>query len=400
MRRLNRYALLLTAAFLTAPLQAQDDTLQPPSKKEWGEIVERSQRKAIPEDEAPDVVLEEDELRVTLYDIRDLVLDLAPSSHSLPKSLEGEYVDRLDTEHAKELKTALDGLTNAVRRHVGPPMDSKANPLGVQIIEDRLLVVSGTEQQHEWVKSFLLRLRRGGTAMVKVETRCIEIPRGALAALGAKTPPMGAVGPEHEAVVATVLQNAFQKKEGWELTSSPQLVVHPLRKATLSLVNQMAYVKEWRVTMVQPEATLIADPVIDVIEEGFSFDYVVTPLPGDRYAVDVEFWRAAVERPIETRKVRVATDPATDNTISIPVVTRMTIESTFTAASGKAIAFVTPANDQDRDLLVWIQVSPIRMPGGGGRIQALGYASDESPSPEGPRVEVEPPVEPAPSDGR
>ncbi len=397
MKRLNRYALLLTAAFLAAPLQAQDDTLQPPSKKAWGELVERSQRRAIPEDEAPDVVLEADELRVALYDIQDLVQDMAPSAFLLPESLEGEYVDRLDAEHKKEVDAALSGLARAVRDHVVPPMDQKENPLGVQVVESRLLVVSGTAKQHEWVKSFLLRLRRGGTAMVKVETRCIEIPRGALAKLGAETPPMGAVGPEHERVVATVLQNASQKKEGWTLTSSPQLVLRPLHEATLSVVNQMAYVKEWRVTMVQPEATLIADPVIDVIQEGYSFDFLVTPLPGERYAVDVEFWRAAVDRPIETRKVRVATDPATDNTISIPVVTRMTIESTFTAASGKAIAFVTPANDEDRDLLVWIQVSPITVPGVVQRFRSLGYASDESQAPEEPADEVS---EPAPSDGR
>lgn len=354
-------ALLLALASLCflAPGFAQEkegDSLEVPSEAQWQELAGSSERKPVQGPLDPESASAKQERFLTLYDVRDLVDELAsPAQKSATPDAEPSSQSAEAARKAAHAQ-ALQLLQGAVQNHIQPPLG--AGGAALHATNEHVLVLNGTAAQHEWMQSFCLRLRRDGLSLVKVETRCVEIPRDALRSLGLDTPPMGAVQPEHEVAIAQVLANA-DRKEGWKLIARPEVLLHPLSQGSVAILDEFAYIKEWQVTMVQPKRTLIADPVIDVIQEGYTFEFTVTPVPENQYAVAMKFRRATVERPIETRKVRVATDPASESEISIPVVTRMTIESTFTAAKGKAIAFVTPANDSDRDLVVWLRVTSI-----------------------------------------
>ncbi len=105
---------------------------------------------------------------------------------------------------------------------------------------------------------------------------------------------------------------AVEKSERTEIVSSPRILVSNTGRANLTFLNQVAYVKDFDVEIAQ--AASIADPIVDVVEEGVILD--VRPIvSADRRFITIELRPtiAQLTRPIE----EVVTTLGSQNSVTI-----------------------------------------------------------------------------------
>jgi len=91
---------------------------------------------------------------------------------------------------------------------------------------------------------------------------------------------------------------AVEKSERTEIVSSPRVLISNTGRANLTFLNQVAYVKDFDVEIAQ--AASIADPIVDIVEEGVILD-VRPVVSADRRFVTLELRPtiAQLTRPIE-----------------------------------------------------------------------------------------------------
>ena len=134
--------------------------------------------------------------------------------------------------------------------------------------------------------------------------------------------------------------------------TSPRLTVFNGQKASMSVVNQVPYIKDWKVTIVEPGPQEIADPTIDVLQEGFVANMRATALATDVYGLDLAFEVSKLERPMQTRKMRISATSDREVEIGLPAVMTINFESKLILADGASAAFTTASPEKDRDLAI------------------------------------------------
>jgi hypothetical protein len=97
-----------------------------------------------------------------------------------------------------------------------------------------------------------------------------------------------------------LILRAISKSERIELVTAPRITVHNTSRANLSVLNQVAYIKDFDVEIAQ--AASIADPIVEVIQDGVILD-VRPVVSADRRFVTLELRPtiALLKRPIEER---------------------------------------------------------------------------------------------------
>lgn len=97
-----------------------------------------------------------------------------------------------------------------------------------------------------------------------------------------------------------LILRAISKSERIELVTAPRITVHNTSRANLSVLNQVAYIKDFDVEIAQ--AASIADPIVEVIQDGVILD-VRPVVSADRRFVTLELRPtiAELKRPIEER---------------------------------------------------------------------------------------------------
>jgi len=97
-----------------------------------------------------------------------------------------------------------------------------------------------------------------------------------------------------------LILRAISKSERIELVTAPRITVHNTSRANLSVLNQVAYIKDFDVEIAQ--AASIADPIVEVIQDGVILD-VRPVVSADRRFVTLELRPtiAQLVRPIEER---------------------------------------------------------------------------------------------------
>jgi Flp pilus assembly secretin CpaC/tetratricopeptide (TPR) repeat protein len=109
-----------------------------------------------------------------------------------------------------------------------------------------------------------------------------------------------------------LILRAVSKSERIELVTAPRIVVHNAARGNLSVLNQVAYVQDFDIEIAQ--AASIADPIIDVIQDGVILD-VRPVVSADRRYITLEMRPtiAQLKRPIAEKP----TSTGTQNTVNI-----------------------------------------------------------------------------------
>jgi len=92
------------------------------------------------------------------------------------------------------------------------------------------------------------------------------------------------------------------RPDGTVLTA-PRLTAYAGQRADMQIVNQTAFIQDFDVETV--EGSLVADPIIGVLNEGSFLQFVVLPVAGhgDEAAVGLRLTSTAARKPIDTREV-------------------------------------------------------------------------------------------------
>src|SRR5262245_44210280 len=156
-----------------------------------------------------------------------------------------------------------------------------------------------------------------------------------------------------------IILRATEKSERAELVTAPRLLVHSAERATLSVTNQFAYVSGYGVEIAQ--AASIADPQIDVIQDGAILD-VRPVVSADRKFVKLELrpTLATLLLPIEQRVVGVGN--GTPVTIQFPKLAIRKVRTTVNIPDGGTLLLGGQSIDERRNEsagVPWLRNLPV-----------------------------------------
>jgi len=127
---------------------------------------------------------------------------------------------------------------------------------------------------------------------------------------------------------------AVQKYERVNTVTAPKLVVTNTQRANITVINHVAYVKDFDVEIAQ--AAVIADPIVDVVREGVILDVRPT-ISSDRRFVTLELRPtvATLVRPIRTFTTTLGTGAAV--TFEVPELRKQSLKTTVVMPDGSTL---------------------------------------------------------------
>jgi len=202
--------------------------------------------------------------------------------------------------------------------------------------------------QHLWLEQFLnLQRTDGGAWHAMVEGRIYRMPPGMLARM--KLTGSATLLPDAAAIER---QRKLLEDARAELVSAPQLTTLPGQRGNLSVLNEVAYVKEYELHVIEPGNVEILDPVVEVIQEGLLMEVRVLQVSEGLYGLELTCTNAELERPIPTKKVRPSPLFASEVEIGQPVVHTAKVNATVRLADGSGVLLVAAGSDESREIAV------------------------------------------------
>lgn len=307
---------VITAVLVLQPLAlAQDengttDTLEPPTAEGWTEI---TAAKGTPKPTAQD-------LELVVYDVSDLV---DPMIRNSVLEVGGADEGRTPAQLEEERSAMRKYLFEDVRRWISPPL---AEVETLTMTKGGALVANLRPAAHTWLKSFLELQRRDLFVLYQVDTTIYSAEPASFDPLGIvrQTRFFGA-----EEAVELELLNA-------EILTAPRLSVFAGARANISVLNQTAYVKEYRHVVIAPGNQEILDPIVDVVQDGISIDTRIVSLPGGAAGLVMTAEFARLKRPIATKMVVVA-EGYEPMEVGVPEVRRIELQTRARLAAGQTL---------------------------------------------------------------
>jgi hypothetical protein len=309
-----------------------------------------------------------------LYEVSDILRELSVGEAD-PNSAEAEeepqassiwladkFSDRRGSRSAP-MRRAQEHLSELLRAFVTPQLDSSKDTL--QVASFGTLAVQATPEQQKGIADFLLR-QREPAPQVRVGMQALEVPTGGFQRLGLQSSSAMFDEPQREAFVKRLIES------GANVVTSPKLQVNCRQRANLAAMEQIGYIKEWRLQIIEPGHQEIADPIVEVALEGFNIDLFAVPLDPQSFGIEVNLVRSQIQRPIPTKQVRIAANRDQMVEIGMPEVTKITLTARVRLSQGASAIFMTPGKD-GRDLGVVVTLEEVLRP---SEARALGERVD------------------------
>jgi hypothetical protein len=245
-------------------------------------------------------------------------------------------------------------LERLVRAYVEPPLAEVGEE--VRCTKGGTLVASVRPAQHAWIERFLAGLR-SFEGFVDLQARIYTVPRGLLREWGV-APSATLATPDDLAV----FHERIQAEGRCDTLMTPRVLAYPCQNVAISAGEEVAYVRSWQLRIVEPGGQEIADPEVQTFFEGLEIQALSTPLPGGRFAQEIEFTSRTCERPIPTRKVRISASTDEEHEVGEPQVKTARFAATVLLADGASAVLVTPDTDPDKDLALVVTVRRVAGP--------------------------------------
>ena len=314
-----------------------------------------------------------------LYDVKDLTRReeaLAAQEQLLELATTGAS---LDLHALREQLRAAVGSADRVAHDLRQMIELFADPpfapadgsfVDLAVGQDDLLIVLGSPDQHRWVEGFLAEQRRTGT-LIDVQVVLFTAPLGTLAT-HVQDGGSGAV--VLEAATAGALQVALQDAGAQQVTA-PRLTALPRQDTQVTVSKEQAFVVGYELKRVQPGDRVVADPVIDTVQEGVFLDVQTALLPDGLLGLEIGLRHAELREPVATRDMRAEldmTDAPAPLEVALPTVDSVSVDTQVVLVSGASALLGSRGIDPTTELIVFVQadtVSPEQLPAGatGGR---------------------------------
>lgn len=307
---------------------------------------------------------------VVMYDIADLLADpwsaarpggeADPARSKEPQAGPGGFEFHLDLAPA-ETWTPDDpahpyesaaALIDTLRAFTWPALTAGEQAYS---LHKGVLVARLTKPQHAWLSGFLDGLRAPHSEQLRVDARFVQLPVGGAAKLGLER-----VATTLSGDAAAEFRARVDAADHDEL-ATPSLLTGLAQRATMSILAQVAYVKDWEVKVVQPGNMEIADPVVDVIQEGNVLDLRAVRVGDGLYGLELKSTVAQLQRPIPTRTMRIGPRADQEVEVGVPEVVTASIDAQLRLSSGDLVVLYTPSSNE-QDLLVLLSLEVVQLP--------------------------------------
>jgi len=143
-----------------------------------------------------------------------------------------------------------------------------------------------------------------------------------------------------------------------ESVSDSRLGIFADRTSYVAVSNQIAFISAFEVE--KSAAVLIADPVVDVLQDGIVARVRVSPVAESALLeLDVTLAMTDVEHPIQNAEVRIP-GSKTPVTLQLPIACRQELRSSFVLASDEcAVLSGLATTDPERRLLAFVRAQPL-----------------------------------------
>lgn len=171
--------------------------------------------------------------------------------------------------------------------------------------------------------------------VVNAQVRVIDVPaQAAVSFLGKHRPTEAKNTVPLTAAEAAAFLEAVAAREDVKVVSAPRITVYDKQKANVSVLNRVSYIRDFDVEVAKDGST-IADPVVDVIQEGTVID--LRPSVGTQtrsITCEFEGTFAMLKRPIPEFKTKVGEGQGHEVTIQIPELHVSRVRTTVTLPDG------------------------------------------------------------------
>ncbi len=153
------------------------------------------------------------------------------------------------------------------------------------------------------------------------------------------------------------LLNAVQTQAGADLLNAPKLTMFTRALGQLSTYDEIEYVKDWSLKVVEPGHKMIAVPEIGSVRDGLGVQVRGVQLDGDLLGLEVELWQSVVKQPIRTSNVHLDVDGGRDLEVALPQVDSQRLRSRLAIRPGSSVYFRGPGPTEDKEMLVLLTVT-------------------------------------------
>lgn len=270
---------------------------------------------------------------IEIYDVSDLIQDRSPLGAILVPS---------EANQAEAQKLA-DTLTSV--------MDARKRGLeSIRALPDGHVVVTGHKAAHEYTASFL-EAQRTCPSVIMINFKMFEVPTGHLQTLGIE----GNSALFEDPIEFDNLMKELEDSATVDVLSSPNVGVRPRRSKQIQTLNQVAYVADYLLQIVQPGNAEILDPVIDTVKEGLTVDVRAVPIPGGTVQFDLDVSYSLLKRPMRSVKTRIQAGDGPEVEISLPEVEKISLSSVLSLAEGCMALISSASPSADRDFVIVTQ---------------------------------------------
>lgn len=243
-------------------------------------------------------------------------------------------------------------LQAAIETYMVPPYANSGGSLKFEAHQGRPVLIGYLSiDQSNWLQAFLKYQRVEQAWMASISVTVLapnqdsaEIPESFRAA---------------KVVTDTdeILQQLDQlQSQGWEKLSSPKLMLWPWHQGDLSVLNQVSYVSGFTMEYVEPGNRKIADPKIEVLQEGLLLGCHVRQVDAEHYGLHLEIDYSEIKRPIHTEQLVGEEFPADLNLqISKPDVRKTSMEADARMTDGSGLIVGAHSSDGGRPLILLVQ---------------------------------------------
>lgn len=274
--------------------------------------------------------------------------ELARPASPLAPQAAAAALERLEARRA-EVESITRGLLETLRDLIQPPLGPGQR---IECLEGGRLALLGVPEQQAWLERFLVQTA-AFDGLVDIQTRIYELERGKLPE-SLRTRSGDTLEREETRVLLQLLAQASA-----DSTIAPRSVAFPFQEARLKSVEQIPYVRDFEVKVlpgrdVESVHVEVADPVIDVAENGVNLVLRGVPVTGERLAVYAKLDYSRVASPMRSVELRLAS--GANVTLQRPDVTRVEVHGRFELAAEQSLLLVTSLDGEEgRDVLVLLQ---------------------------------------------
>jgi hypothetical protein len=287
-----------------------------------------------------------------LYDVHDFVTGYRPAAEPLTAggTAATSNADEVDAKRELARRAELQKFAEFVLARLEPAV--AADTYQLEVLGSGTFGLVAAADVHNLMRHFFDR-QRACAGFVDVRVRIVEGSREVFARAGFGTDTHAAPLPFAPAEI----ERRIALEPGLRVVQAPQLTTRPLQHAELSLFDEIKYVADWSIETVFPGPTEIVVPKIGVVSEGYSIGIRAAVQSGDALALDLQFARSVLHRPIRTTSLVLEDANKTRVELALPEVSTVTLRSACSLPSGGTFAFVTPPSEGQPDLLILVSAS-------------------------------------------